>query len=251
MTLKTLLRLTGTALLVLAPWLTSAQSLPPKIEADRQLQAATAAMNEERIDWPRVRTALEAAEATGQKMPEHFDFYLGTALNETGDPANALQRLGRYLSRQGDKARFYKPALEQFNAAERRQAQKQEAEQRARKAEADRIAAEATAKQEQEAIDRAWEVRYFRYWIMDTEGRGRCSNVQSRIDSGVNSKATRQFNCECRTEDVGHPAWRGHTNDVCRGSVEVNWKLDPKGDLPDQSRTDRWGIRFRETPFNF
>lgn len=238
-------------LLALAPVLATAQSLPPTVEADRQLKAAGAEMRQDTIDWKRALAALTAAEATGVKMPESFDFHMGMVLNETGDYAGAMQRLTRYLERYARRGRFYDAALEQLNLAERRQAQKLEAEQRARKADEDRIAAEAKAKQEQEEIDRSWEVRYFYYWIIDTEGRGYCSEVRRRIQYAVSSKATRNVDCQCRTENVDHPAMRGHTEDVCKGTFEINWKLDPKGDLSEQKRSNKWGIKFQKTPFNY
>ena len=248
LTLSTLRRLTAIALLLSA---TLASALPPQIEADRQLKAAGTEMKQDTIAWQRVLNALAAAEATGVKMPESFDFHMGVALTETGDHAGALQRLTRYLERYGKRGRFYDAALEQLNLAERRQAQKLEAEQRARKADEDRIAAEAKAKQEQEEIDRSWEVRYFYYWIIDTEGRGYCSEVRRRIQYAVSSKATRNVDCQCRTENVDHPAMRGHTEDVCKGTFEINWKLDPKGDLSEQKRSNKWGIKFQKTPFNY
>ncbi len=229
----------------------SAGALPPQVEADRQLKAAASEMRQDTIAWPRVLEALNAAEATGAKLPENFDYYMGMALSETGEPAQAVKRLTRYLERYGKRARSYDAALEQLNLAEKRQAQKLEAEQRARQAEEDRLAAEAKAKQAQEEIARSWERQYFRYWIMDTEGSGTCSKARDRISSFVRSNAVRDFDCRCSTEDVGHPAWRDHTNDVCRGSFEINWKLDTSAELKDRAVSNKWGIRFQDDPFKF
>ncbi|MCW5654909.1 hypothetical protein [Hydrogenophaga sp.] len=239
------------AVLLLGLSVTMAWALPPQIEADRQLKAAGAEMKQDTIDWQRALTALNAAEATGVKMPESFDYYIGRALSETGDPASAVQRFTRYLERYGKRGKFYDLTLEQLNLAERRQAQKLEAEQRARKAEEERVAAEAAAKRLQAEIDSAWEVRYFYYWIMDNEGSGYCSTVSSSIHRGVNSKAVRKIDCDCRTEDVNHPAYRGRTNDVCRGSFEINKKLDSSADLSEQGRSGKWSIKFQSSPFNY
>jgi hypothetical protein len=237
------------ALLVLSAQ--TAGALPPQVEADRQLKAAAAEMRQDTIAWQRVLAALTAAEATGTKMPENFDYYMGMALNETGEPAKAMQRLSRYLERVGKRGKSYEAALEQYNVAERRQAQKLEEERRARKAQEDRLAAEARAKQAQEEIARSWERVYFRYWIMDTEGSGSCGDARSRIFRGVQDDAVRGFDCDCTSGNVQHPAWRDHTEDVCRGSFELNRKLDTTANLSEQGRINRWSIRYRSTAYDY
>ncbi len=101
----------------LALWLACAlpavAQLSPEIEADRLLLEASTEMEKEKgISWSQVLSALEAAEATGARMPENFNYHLGRALNAVSDYALGQKRLERYLAAQGNKAKYYKEALQ-------------------------------------------------------------------------------------------------------------------------------------------
>lgn len=107
---------------LLTLWLACAQpavaQLPPAIEADRLLLEASTEMEKEKdVSWTQVLTALEAAEATGARMPANFHYHLGHALNAVGDHERGQKRLERYLSAQGNKAKYYKEALQALSSS--------------------------------------------------------------------------------------------------------------------------------------
>lgn len=226
-----------------------ALALPPQVEADRHLKAAAGELQQETVAWPRVLESLKAAEATGAKLPESFDYHLGKALNETGDPTQALQRLNRYLERYGKRGKWYELALEQFNIAERKQAEKAAEDASKRRADEERERSRIAEINRQDEIAISWETSYFKYWILDDAGSGSCSEARSQTEKNVRSVAIRNFNCSCFTRPVDHPAWRNHTEDICLGKLQFNKKLDPSAELRDQSRSNKWGILFGDTAF--
>lgn len=99
--------------------LSPASALPPDVEADRLLLQASNEMAKENGVQPTVvLQALEAAEATGVRMPENFNFHLGRALMQVGEAEAAIPRLDRYLTAQGKNAKYYKEALEALTNAQ-------------------------------------------------------------------------------------------------------------------------------------
>ncbi len=120
--------------------LVATAALPPEVEGDRQIMAATTAMKAN--DWNAAINAFAAAEATGVKTPEAFDYLYGMALHNAGQHQRAVERLGNYLKRYGKKGAYYKEALEQFNSAEKAQTEAlQAAEAEAAKLVADKVTA--------------------------------------------------------------------------------------------------------------
>lgn len=222
----------------------SQSKLPPKIEADKQIYAASQAMKDS--DWRAAVSAFEAAEATGyNKLPEIFDYVFGKALNNIGDFDRANRRLEDYLKNYGEKGKFYAKAIEEI-AISQVGIQKREAD-------AKRIAAEqkiqnderlAQQKKDRE-IERSWETYEFRYWVMDRYGNADCADTRKKIRSRVKSSAMRKFSCSCDTVSIDHPAWRGHSADICSGTIQVNQIIDPDADLSDGESSNNWTLSFK------
>jgi hypothetical protein len=94
-------------------------ALPPDIEADRLLQQAAHELAKEKdAQHVVVLQALEAAEATGARMPKNFDYHLGRSLVAVREFDAGKQRLERYLKAQGKNAKYYSDALEWLTASQ-------------------------------------------------------------------------------------------------------------------------------------
>lgn len=120
----------GFACAFVALWLACAQpavaQLPPAMEADRLLLEASTEMEKEKdVSWTQVVTALEAAEATGARMPQNFQYHLGRALGNVSEHEEGAKRLERYLSAQGTKAKYYKEALQALSLSRKKLADNQ------------------------------------------------------------------------------------------------------------------------------
>lgn len=103
------------AAMATAWWLTLASpaiALPPQIEADRLLQIAATEMDKpDGGARTLIVRSLEAAQATGARMPDNFLYHLGRALYFVDEVEASQERLDRYLTTQGSQARYYKEAL--------------------------------------------------------------------------------------------------------------------------------------------
>lgn len=219
--------------------------LPPKMEAERQMMAASQAMRDG--DWKEAVRAFEAVEATGYgPLPEVFGFSFGNALGEAGEHERAKERLLNYLSTYGEQGKYYTQAMEQLNAVEKRQRDATKEVER-------KAAAEEQLRKEKEAQERLWEKVYFRHWVMDVAGRGSCQKTRSMVDDYVQRSAYRNFSCSCNTARVNHPAWRDHSEDVCKGSFEFNAQLDANGRVnASGGENNQWGFKMQKgTPFDY
>lgn len=104
--------------LILAVWISSAVAgdLPPKFEADKQIISATEALKSN--NWDGAIRAFSAAEDTGAKMPEVFNYLYGKALNSAGQSKEATERLKKYLMQYGESGKYYNQALAELVSAE-------------------------------------------------------------------------------------------------------------------------------------
>lgn len=197
-----------------------AQGLPPTIEADRQLQLAATEMDrKDDTNWQKVAVALKAAEDTGVRMPSNFDYHYGRALQATGRHGEALERLQRYLSTQGSKAKYYSEALALYSSAQAGAA-------------ANQAAAEQKVRE-----DAAWR------WVTSTWSRiGQntvsCDSLERRVSRFASSM--RNFDCACDVKDIDHPAYRDDLQTVCKARWQGNLLLD-KVSTFDQDRTSSTG----------
>lgn len=186
-----------------------AQGLPPQVEADRQLQLAAAEMEKAgAADWPKAVEALEAAAATGVRMPANFDYHLGRALLGADRPGPAQERLERYLREQGAQGKYYSEALQQYSLAKTR-------------AEAARVAAA-----KQAALNAAW-VKVKTVWRQDDSEDESCRPAKRRLTAYAPS--ARNIHCHCQVSDIDHPAWRDYTQSRC----ELSWE----GNLIEEKRS--------------
>lgn len=93
--------------------------LPPAVQADRMLQRAAAEMDKQGGGSPPVIVrSLEAARATGVRMPANFRYHLGRALYFLGESEESLAQIQGYLKEQGGQAKYYAEALDVYSAAE-------------------------------------------------------------------------------------------------------------------------------------
>lgn len=91
-------------------------ALPSQIEADRLLLQAKSRLEGE--DYAAAIVSLNAAAALNVKMPDTFFFHLGKAYAGNKEWALARQSFEKYLEKSGEKAKFYREALEGINLAE-------------------------------------------------------------------------------------------------------------------------------------
>ena len=213
--------------------------LSPKVEADRQMMAASQAMRDG--DWKEAVRAFEAVEVTGfSPLPEVFGYSYGNALGEAGEQERAKERLLNYLNTYGEKGKYYVQAMEQLNAVEKRQRGAAQEIQR-------QVAAQELLRQEKEVAERQWTKVYFRHWILDVAGRGSCQKTQRKLDEYMQRSTYRNFSCNCNTASVNHPAWRGHSEDICRGELEFNAQLDVNARVSGkEGETNRWGFEIKK-----
>lgn len=187
----------------------AAQGLPPAVEADRLLQSAATELEKGtkggQVDWIKVGTALEGAEATGVRMPANFDYHYGRALHAVGLHAVAHVRLERYLRTQGTKGKYYNDALAQYTSVQSALADA-------------RVAAE-----KQAVIDRGWR------WVTSTwrhagEVGEDCGIATRRVKNLASS--ARAIDCDCDVGEVDHPAYRGKVETTCKLRWQGNLVLD-------------------------
>jgi hypothetical protein len=196
-----------------------AMALPPKVEADKQMMAASSAMKAG--EWREAVQAFKGAEATGVSLPEVFDYLYGTALNENAEYAQAAVHLERYLTVYGAKGKFYTQALEQMNKAEKLLARKKAQEEAAVIA---ARAAERNASMEKAWLDSRWRRGKTTYWVNHNYGNTDCEDTQSRTEARV--KELRNFDCSCASAAINHPAFPGQYATTCKATWEGNLHIN-------------------------
>lgn len=188
---------------------TTAQGLPPAVEADRLLQLGAAEMAKgEKGDtaaWAKAAAALKGAEATGVRMTENFDYHYGRTLHAVGQHAVAHERLDRYLRTYGTKAKYYSEALAQYTSVQNALAEA-------------RVAAE-----KQAVVDRGW--RWVRSsWVHAGDEGTDCYKATRRVKN--QSSSARAIDCDCNVTENDHPAYRGSLLTICKIRWQGNTVLD-------------------------
>ncbi|WP_439518200.1 hypothetical protein [Hydrogenophaga sp.] len=188
---------------------TTAQGLPPTVEADRLLQLGAAEMAKgEKGDaaaWAKAAAALKGAEATGVRMPDNFDYHYGRASHAVGQHTVAHERLERYLRTHGTKGKYYSEALAQYTSVQNALAEA-------------RVAAD-----KQAVVDRGW--RWVRStWVHAGDEGTDCYKATRRVKS--QSSSAREIDCDCDVKDNDHPAYRGSLLTICKIRWQGNTVLD-------------------------
>jgi hypothetical protein len=201
----------STALIVLTLSAHLCFALPPKVEADRQILAAESAITAENGDA--ALTALDAARATGAKMPASFPFLNGRALLLSGQFDKAKEQLELYLSTVKPSDKNYKAALSALNGVD--EGKRKLADDQAM------LTAKKTAAAK---VDLAWKDQQTSYFRINATGNDLCPTVINYI-KGL-SKTARSISCSCKSQRVQHPAWRDYDEDYCVAKWQRNTLLD-------------------------
>ncbi len=207
-----LVKIAGGIAICLAGLATSyTYALPPNVEADRQLIAADMAIKAGKGDEAII--ALDAAKATGIKMPSNLPYLYGHALALSGQFDPAKIQLELFLSTVNSTDRNYKDALIALNLVD--QGKKNLAEDQANLA----------ARRAQTAkINAAWITKRGEYTAYPATGRNYCPLLLENVKQ--EAKSARNYSCNCNRVEINHPGHRGKVRDICKGTWEANPLLD-------------------------
>jgi len=95
-----------------------AYSLPPQAEADMLMIEAKKLIDSQH--YSEAAEKLKRVSELNVNVPDTFSFHYGIALVNSGNPAQGLIWLDKYISAAGSGGKFYKEALEAYSAAEKK-----------------------------------------------------------------------------------------------------------------------------------